>query len=119
MRIVIETIPLDKMRYDTVGDYFEGANGELIIQVAEKPGVGWTGPYDPRLIALHELVEALLCQQRGIGFDEVDAFDFAFKGEGEPGDDPASPYRHEHRFAAIMEHQLAYEMGVDGYGVVS
>jgi hypothetical protein len=54
-----------------------------------------------------------LCLERGIGEDMVDKFDMAFKGEGEPGDDPECPYFKEHRFATIIEQLMAHELGVD------
>lgn len=119
MRIIIETIPRDKMRYDTLGDWFFRGD-ELVIQVADKPAPSdqYVGHYEPFLIALHELVEVRLCQARGITQEAVDAFDLSFTGDGEPGDDPAAPYRHEHRFAMIVEHMMAHEMGIVGYGSI-
>ncbi|HEX5232935.1 MAG TPA: hypothetical protein VFW56_11920 [Bradyrhizobium sp.] len=68
------------------------------------------------LVAIHELIEATLCRARGVTQQAVDAFDAAYEGDGEPGDDPASPYRREHRFAMIVEMMLAHELGLDGYG---
>lgn len=120
MRIVIETLPRGNMRYPTLGDWVVTAD-EMLIQVAEAPeeGDGWAGPYDPRLIAIHELVEAWLCQDEGVTQAEVDRFDFAFKGEGEPGDDPYSPYRRQHRKAALIEHMLASFFGLSDYGTVA
>ena len=68
------------------------------------------------LIALHELVEVMLCRQRGITQQAVDDFDMAFKGDGEPGDEPDAPYRREHQFANKIENMVAHEMGMAGYG---
>ncbi len=114
MRILIETISADQMRYDTGGDWFIDAEGALRIQV-----VAELSPADQRLVAVHALVEALLCERRGITADQVDEFDFAWGGDGEPGDDPEAPYRREHRFACLLEHMLAHELGEVGYGVVA
>lgn len=121
-KITIETLPVSEMRYDTCGDWFFNENGDLIIQVAldestsNIPGdvLSDTG----FLIALHELIEVRACMRDGITQQEVDEFDFSFKGKGEPGDDPKSPYRKQHRFAMIIEHMVAHEFGMTGYGVV-
>ena len=71
------------------------------------------------LVAVHELVEVLLCKHRGITAAKVDAFDKAFEkarkpgNEDEPGDDPKAPYRKEHFFATNIEALLSAELGVD------
>jgi hypothetical protein len=71
------------------------------------------------LIAVHELVEALLCEKAGITPADVDEFDFAWQriqapGEvTEPGNDPIAPYHRQHRFASIVEELMAMELGVD------
>lgn len=112
--ILIETIPAASMRYDTLGDWFTDSRGVLHIQVSDAV------PEAERiLVALHELVEVTLCQRRGISQQAVDTFDLAFDGDGEPGDDPKAPYRHEHRQAMIAEHLVADWLGITGYGEVS
>lgn len=78
---------------------------------------------DAFLVAVHELVEAWLCDQAGVDQKDVDAFDLAFEAEGhdpeeEPGDDPRAPYRAQHRDAMIVEHLVARMLGVTGYGVI-
>lgn len=71
------------------------------------------------LVALHELIEVLLCKKRGITTEEVDAFDKAFEAnresdnDDEPGDDPSAPYRREHFFATNIECLMSAELGVD------
>lgn len=113
-RIIFEAVPQEQQRYDTLGDWFTNADGDLVIRVTgasfDDPGVA--------LIGLHELVEVLLCRHRGITEQAVDAHDFAFTGDGEPGDSPAAPYRGEHRFAMIVEHLMALEYGIPGYGKI-
>ena len=49
------------------------------------------------LLALHELVEAMLCAETGVSQAAVDAFDKAYEAkrppadkDSEPGDDPAN-----------------------------
>jgi hypothetical protein len=70
-------------------------------------------------VALHELIEVTLCEERGITCEQVDAFDKAYertrpKGdESEPGDSPDAPYRKEHFFSTSIERLMAAELGVD------
>lgn len=107
MRAFIAPIPKQVMRYDTLGDWMH-RGGVFTISTDDAL------PKDHQfLVALHELVEAYLCIRNGITQQEVDAFDFNFKGEGEPGDDPACPYRREHQFAMNIERLVAHELGVD------
>lgn len=111
-RIVIEVIPKCRMRYDTCGDWYI-EDGALHIDVVDQ------GSDDEQfLIALHELIEWKLCASQGISQNVVDAFDLTYEGEGEPGDDPAAPYRKAHRFAMLLEHMMAHELGLNGYGTV-
>ena len=71
------------------------------------------------LIARHEIDEAFLCSQRGIGTAMVDEFDIAYEAnrkagdDSEPGDDPHAPYKREHCFATGIERLLAAELCVD------
>jgi len=74
MHVTMHTIPHDQQRYDTVGDWHFDMNGDLIIKVSKMS--------DPRyetLIAVHELIEAVLCKQAGVSEDAVDAFDMAYE----------------------------------------
>lgn len=119
-RIIIETVTPEEHRppYNAeegpAGDWYVATDGVLMIKVS-------ADVLSPQgfLFALHELIEAYLCIHRGIPQAAVDAFDAAFKGEGEPGDDPRAPYRVEHRFSMIVEHLVAHELGVDGYGSIT
>ena len=108
MKIVIETIPHLEQRYPTVGDWQIVGPGELRIAVSRMS--------DPRrewLVAVHELIEALLCIDAGVTQDEVDRFDLALLyNDPEPGDNPDSPYRRQHCLASAVERLLAAEFGV-------
>lgn len=146
MRILIETIPHEQQRYPTPGDWQFlfvptchgcgntrdaqencvgpgdcgdcGAKMEFVelIRIRVSELSDWRCE---ALVAVHELVELLLCRQRGITPEEVDAFDKEFEAkrqpgnEDEPGDDPAAPYRKEHFFATNIEALLSSELGVD------
>jgi hypothetical protein len=108
MIIDLHTIPHDKQRYKTLGDWYYGGGGLLLIRASQ------VGDQDYEfLLLLHELVEAWLCRKRGISEKDVDSFDLAYAGEGEPGDDPKAPYYKEHLFATQIEKMMAAELGVD------
>lgn len=116
-RIVIEAIPHNDQRYETCGDWFYNDQGELVIRVSQ------TNIKQELLIALHELVEAMLCNFKGISESVVTDFDLKFEsmrtafpsivGDREPGDDDTAPYFHEHAMASRIEKWLAESMGVD------
>lgn len=110
--IRIEFVPAASMRYVTLGDFWE-TDDALIIQVSDE-----VPPNEQYLVALHELIEWKLCALSGITNKQIDDFDFVYQGDGEPGDEPHSPYRTQHRFAMLIEHLMAHEMGVTGYGKV-
>ena len=115
-RIVVEVIVHAEQRYPTAGDYF--ADGDAWMVRVSDCG-------DERyefLVALHEMVEWFLTQQRGIAEEDIARFDRDFEqareagqhGDlDEAGDDPAAPYRREHRFATRVEWLMAEELGVD------
>jgi hypothetical protein len=113
-RIIIETIADGKQRYDTVGDYYHNETGDQLLFISDMGNKKYEF-----LIALHELIESQLCQERGITEDMIDAFDFEFekdRKEGdlrEPGDQPEAPYFKEHQFASKIERLVANELGVD------
>jgi hypothetical protein len=72
------------------------------------------------LIALHELIESKLCQERNISDRQIDEFDFAYEEnreagdiESEPGDSLQAPYHKEHVFASTIEKMMADQLGVD------
>ena len=106
LKIEINTTKV--MRYNTVGDYFVNGAGTDVIEVVEMGN-----PIDELLIAVHELVEWVLCKNSGITCEQIDAFDFAFKGEGEPGDEKDAPYYDAHQFATAIEMLLCGKLGLN------
>lgn len=114
MNILITTIPHDKQRYPTVGDWEWFGPDQLNIRVSDMGN--WK--YEV-LVALHEAIEVLLCKDRDIKQLDVDEFDIEYeknKTEGdtsEPGDHPDAPYKNEHFFATSIERLMAAELGVD------
>lgn len=119
LAIDIRTLPHDKQRYNTIGDYWkEGA-----VDFVRVSSLG-NRVYE-FLVSIHEQVESFLCEQRGISEPTIKEFDEKFEAHraamektlrldaGEPGDHPQAPYRQEHRFAENIERQIAHELGVD------
>lgn len=110
LNIKITTVPHAQQRYDTVGDWILHEDGTIEIRVSDLGN--WTME---ACVALHELVECLLCLDRGIETATVDAFDMGWKphdGINEPGDDPNSPYYEEHQIATAVERLMAAELEV-------
>jgi len=114
MNVRMKVIPHAEQRYATVGDWYFTKAGNLQIRVSRLS--------DPRyetLVAVHELVEAVLCREAGVSEREVDAFDMAYERHrkpgdlGEPGDDPRAPYHRQHAAATWFEKALAGKLGVD------
>lgn len=114
MKIRMQTIPHDKQRYETVGDWQIGEDGSISIDVSNMGNEDYAF-----LVALHEAIEVWLCRKRGITQDSVDSYDIEYeknRPEGdfsEPGDSPLAPYKREHQFATQIERQLAEELGVN------
>jgi hypothetical protein len=106
MKINIETIPHALHRYPTLGDYWRDADGVLQIRVSET-----ADPRDALLIAVHELIEVILCEDRGITHEAIDAWDKSHLDSDEPGELPGASYHHEHVFAENIERLLAAELG--------
>ena len=115
-KIIIEALSHEAMRYDTLGDWFRDENGNMVIQTVGADPITDDAAF---LVALHELVEAKLCANAGITQAQVDEFDLAFEGEGEPGDSPDAPYREQHRKAMLIEHMMASFLGLTDYGAVA
>lgn len=116
MNIAIKTIPHSHQRYETPGDWFFDSHGNLEIRVSDTKD--WR---TDALMAVHELVEVLICKHRGITQESVDAFDIQYEKDrasglhsksDEPGDDLKAPYRREHCIATAVERLLAAELDV-------
>lgn len=130
MKAIIETIPHEQQVYETCGDWrFENGSGLPMTQKAAMQNidnndsvlrirVSKLGDYRyEMLIAVHELVETLMCVHDGVQVEDVDAFDKAFEAarddgnEDEPGDDPKAPYVRQHCVATAVERLLCSELG--------
>ena len=119
MKIIIETIPHNQQRYNTIGDWFPdsepsplpGGTPIAVIRIRVSAMANWR---HEALVALHELAEVILCMNDNITPKLVDDFDMSFNGP-EPGDDPQSPYKRQHCFATAVERLACAAMGVDWF----
>lgn len=108
MKIIIETIPHNEHRYETVGDYWIDENGDMQVRVSQMGNEMYEA-----MVMIHELTEFFLIRHKGTPTEEeVMAFDKAFEvkrelgevGEmDEPGFAEDSPYRQEHTIATSVE----------------
>lgn len=109
-KIVIKSIPHKKQRYPTAGDYWE-KNGVYYI-VSSKMN-NWK--YE-LLVTFHELIEYMLCEDRGISEPSITAFDIEFDKkfpDKSPGECKSAPYHKEHMFALKLEYMFAKQLGID------
>jgi hypothetical protein len=120
MNIEIRTVPHAQQRYDTMGDwqFLEPLTGDTLRHERLRITVSDLGDWRMEaLLAVHELVEALLCKAKGITTEQVDDWDLGY-GRGrysssDPGADPACPYHREHVRATSVEHIVAAYLGID------
>jgi hypothetical protein len=104
--VSISVVPHDSQRYDTCGDWFGGEN--IIIRVSD------TGDRRSNLlVALHEFVEAILCEAHGVAEEDVCAFDIAHPDLDEPGEAADAPYHYEHVIAEVVERLVAVKMPLE------
>lgn len=117
MNIIIHTIPHANQRYETPGDW-QILDGGNTIQINVSDLGDWR---EEALIAVHELVEVLLCKSNDITTEKVDDFDKKFEEKRkqmpeltdcEPGDEPNAPYVFEHCIATGIERQLCALLGL-------
>ena len=112
-RVLMLTVPHKCQRYDTVGDY-ETGHGFTVIRVSDMGNEQYE-----HLVAVHELVEHILCVARGIKEADIDRFDIGYETDRDPGDEnepgwsPLAPYHKEHVFAEKIERLLGEELGID------
>lgn len=110
-RIVMEVIPHQEQRYDTLGDYWQEADGTLQFRTSDLGD--WRYNFS---VLLHEFVEFHLLMHEGITEGEVLDFDLAVAAASEyaddPGFDPKAPYHREHVFADCLERLIAPQLGM-------
>jgi hypothetical protein len=125
MRLLVERIPHEAQRYETIGDW------EFLREFAQEDVSAHPNVLRVRVsilprfeseiaVAIHEVVEALLCHQAGITGEEVDRFDMAKDAPEDPGADPHAPYHIQHLMATMAEQAFIRMVGMewsdhDGY----
>lgn len=90
-----------------MGDWFFDGT-VLVVRVSKMSDIRYT-----IAVAVHELVEAVLCTQNGVTPEAVDAFDMGPGADyDEPGKHPSAPYHKEHIEATSIERKLITRLGV-------
>jgi|SRR5215469_7158573 len=113
MKIIIETIPHLKQRYNTIGDWkWEGDTLHVYVSDMGDP-ITFDSRFSEMAVGIHEAVEALYCRFDGVSDKDVDSFDMDEKIQAEiteldiePGDHPSAPYKKQHLFATAIEKML-------------
>jgi hypothetical protein len=114
-KIVIKVIDHKDQRYPTIGDWEFTNEDTLQINVSDLGDIKYNC-----LIAVHELIEALLCKFASpeITTAIVDAFDIEYEkqrkenDDSEPGDSSEAPYHEQHKIATVIEMLVAIALNV-------
>ncbi len=109
--VLIETFPHSRQRYNTVGDwtFFKNAINATILSIKVSRMQDWRYGM---MVAVHELVEAILCTADGVTPEMVDEFDMAHEQDPEPGDLSSNPCHRQHLFATRIEKMLCRKLGI-------
>ena len=112
--IHISTIPHSMQRYNTAGDWEFPSDDDNRPVMNLNVKVSVTSDWRvAACVAVHELVEALLCKNNGINTEQVDKFDTEVGiALEDPGDHPEAPYQREHCIATAIERILVAEFGM-------
>ena len=102
----IAVIPHSWQDYDTIGNWLE-ADGITCIFVSDMGNEKFEAA-----VAIHELVEALLCRWAGISEEAVTAFDEAHLDFDEPGRLREAPYHKQHMAADAIERMFCQLAGI-------
>jgi hypothetical protein len=94
-------------RYDTLDDYYIGADGDLEFWISD------TGnPISNRALLLHALVEQSIAESMGISPEQVDEWDMAHPDSEEPGEIEYCPYWKAHHIAFMIEKEFVFHSQV-------
>jgi hypothetical protein len=111
--IDVEVIPHSAQRYPTCGDWqwetvseYDPQTGEykdlgsekLMVNISDT-GNNWSN----LLVAIHEIVEAVLCKWANISEKEVDDWDMSHLDSDDPGSLEGCPYYLQHTIATSIE----------------
>jgi hypothetical protein len=101
MKIIVETVSPEAMRYDTLDDWYISKDQTLHFQIAD---VG--NPLFQKIIFVHALIEQLLTEAQGIKEEQISQFDMDHPQSDEPGLEKDAPYRDAHLLAEGVERLL-------------
>lgn len=104
----IEFIPHGFQRYDTVGDFWIDENLTLQIRMSDMKNTSYNC-----LVAIHEFVEWMLTDIRGLAEQDIMAFDKKNPDSDDPGFLFDAPYKREHTFATSIEMMICAFAGID------
>jgi len=118
-KIVIEFIDHNLQRFPTCGDYkITEVEGKVILNI-------WVSRMNNQsyecLVAIHEFVEWMTTDFKGIKEEDITFFDLLFEREREqglhtddeePGFDPRSIYLREHTLATSIEMTICAFLGI-------
>lgn len=112
--INIKFIDSSEQRYPTCGDYWEEDNS-IEIRITKQANLDYN-----LLILLHEMIEYILTEKRGLKEKEITSYDLMWEQMSEPkadepGNEEGCPYGIEHRIAENYERQLAIQLGIDWF----
>jgi len=113
MDIHVKIIPNDQHRPGITGaDWWFDESGNLEVRISKMSDSKYES-----VLAVHEVVEAVLCRYAGVTHEAVDAFDIPYHQKNEvydldAGDEPEAPYRRQHGFATAAERIVASEIGI-------
>lgn len=115
MDIIIKAIPnkeISKREGFTGADWWFDKEGNLQVRVAKEIN-DWR---EECCLALHEMVEAIICKHVGVPTREVDDFDREYQKNHmvdlNGGDESNCPYRIPHSFATSAERMVAGVLNV-------
>lgn len=96
----------------TGADWYFDDKGDLQVRVSKMSDQRYE-----MALALHEMVEALLCHLDGVSQNDVDVFDTEYDkthdASNNAGDDPHAPYRIQHNWATAIERTFTGAANVD------
>lgn len=116
MRINIEFVRMNQMRYPSVGDYWYDDDGTLQLRVVDSGD-----EFFNKMVLIHELTEEALTKKRGLSEQEITDYDLAFEAARklglrneieEPGFGNGCPYIGEHSLATSFEMAMCGMAGV-------
>lgn len=116
VKTIIESIPIKRQRFKTLGDYFFKKGVRYFRITKTKNNL-----FDD-VIFIHEFVEEVITRNKGIKEKIIMKHDLWFEGEvakgnfsddAEPGEHENSPYKREHLLAEKIERMILKELNID------